>query len=122
MTETEESNTPKPVSTGTSARSETFEEKRDCRWKGKKAKRQEGSTFKEPKFSGHTKELKDDIFYLNYNMSDQYTTTTRAIVEHVGRKYKNDSVVKTSIEELAALVIFIPPDPVGPNILESRIW
>jgi len=49
-------------------------------------------------------------------MSDQYTTTIRAIAEHVGRTYKNGSAVKTSIEELTALAIVTPPDLVAPNV------
>ena len=54
-------------------------------------------------------------------MSDQYTITTRATAEHVKRMYKNGLTVKTLIEELTALMIVTPPDPVAPNILELRI-
>ena len=116
-----ESNTPTAVSAGASAPSETSNERRDRRGKGKKARRTKGTTFREPKFSGHTEELKDEVYDLTYNMSDQYTATTIAISEHVRRTYNNESAVKTSIEELTALVLVLPADSVAPNVLELRI-
>ena len=70
MTELEETNTLTPVSTGTSTPLELSKDMKDCLRKGKKARRQKNSTFKEPKFTGHTEELKD-IFDLNYNMLNQ---------------------------------------------------
>ena len=84
-----ETNTPAPVSTGTSTPSGMFKERRDHRGKGKKARRTKGSTFRELNFSGHTEESKDKVYNLTYNIPDQYTTTTRAIAKHVGRAYKN---------------------------------
>ena len=81
-----ESSTPTPVSTGNSTPSETSKERRNRRGKGKKARRTKWLTFCKPKFSGHTKELKDEGYDLTYNISDQYTTKTRAIAEYVGRE------------------------------------
>jgi len=112
-----------PVSTGTSIPSKMSKERRECHGKGKKYRRDnKGTTFMEVRFTGHTDEFKNAIYDITYNMSDQYTTTTRAIAEHVGRAYKNGSIVKSSIEELTVMALDVPRDPVLPNALELRIW
>ena len=100
----------------------TSKEGRDLCGKSKKNRRQINPTLKEPKFESHTDEIKDNIYDLNYNMSDQYTTTTQAIYEHVGRICKNGAAVRTSIEQPTTLVIVLPTDPIAPNVLELRIW
>ena len=121
MAETEDT-TPPPT---TFKKKESPRDRRFRRGKGKKARR--NPLARGPKFTGDTEDLKDHVYDVGYNQSDQYTTTTREISHHVGRSYKNGADVKRSIDGLRPMVIPIPPDPVHPDPLNPsavliRIW
>ena len=55
-------------------------------------------------------------------MSDQFTQTTREVVERVGYTYKNGSLVKSSIEEITEQVLDAPVTPTTTNALEQQMW
>ena len=64
---------------------ETSKDRRARRGKGKKPRRADTGATRITKFMGSTEALKDYNYDLCYNMGDQYTKTTRAIAEYVGR-------------------------------------
>ena len=114
-----------PFPAGISTPLETSKERRERHGKGKKGIRnnsRNGATFKVDKFFGRTEELKSEIYDLTYNMSDQFTQTTRAITEHTGRTYKSGSLVKSSIKEMTEQVLHAPVIPTTPNTLEQQMW
>jgi len=64
---------------------ETPKDRRARLCKGKKPRRAPTGTPRTTKFIGSTEALKYYNYDLSYNMSDQYTKTTRVIAEYVGR-------------------------------------
>ena len=75
-----ENATPSPQPVTSTLPPEDMESPRE-RWahRGNVRKKRRNLGSKADKFLGHTKELKDHIYDLNYNVSDQYTLTSKVI-------------------------------------------
>ena len=96
-------------------------EKKSRRCKGKKPRRVPTGTPRATKFVGSPDALKDHNYDLSYNMSDQYTKTTRVISEYVGREYKNRSEIKSLIKLLNKYSLTIPANLTQTQVT-LRIW
>ena len=73
------------------------------------------------RFEGATSELNNHFFDINYNQSEQYNKTIKAVYEYVWISYNNGADARVSIKELIQVEIIILDKPQNVNALEKRI-